>query len=311
MAYHDRFRPVGSGMPEVALRVDFLGPPAVGKTSLCSAFLTSGEGSIGSDTQQVKWMSIDQALELAARNVFRCAENRMSWGRRAVMFAALMRHGVKQFVLKGYRKSFELTDLQRVKCQLFEKFLSGHNQLLEVLSDQWFDPEAEMPPLTLRHYEMSKWVMNWLLATHLSGPVQILADNSRLTRGVSELLMNDRYSNEVRESALREYLWSSLRPGGVVHLDGSASLVLERARERKLKGNGEHSAHRGLSDQELIEYNQRRSEVNRNAVTEFRSLGIPVITLSASAETSENLDRMSQFLERVAADPTRSEGNDI
>lgn len=298
-------RPVRSGLQDVALRVDLLGPPAVGKTSLCRAFLAGSAASLGSDTQQWQWMSIGQACDLAARNVYRSAENRMPIGRRAAMFAALMRHGLKQFVLKGYRQSFELTDLQRVKVRLFDKFLSEHSELMEVISDQWFDPEAEMPPLTLRYYEMSKWAMNWLLATHLSGRVQILADNSRLTRGVSELLMNDRYSDEVRESVLREYISSSLRPGGVVHVDGSGSLVLERARERKQKGNGEHPAHRGLSDSELVRYSQRRSEVNRNAVKKLRSLGVPVLTLSASVAVSENLIIMSQFLEEVAVDQAR------
>ena len=274
------------------IRVDFLGPPGVGKSRLCKSAL--GDTCIS----RRGWVGIDETRVLAENNVYRHSLQSMQFLGRIRLFMALLRYGTRNYLIRGQRRPFVSSrKLERIQISGLHRFLEDFGPLFEAMVEQWFDPDMKLPCRAVRYDDLLHWTRDWLFLVNWSGPVLFLADNSRFTRGVSELLSNVRHDPSRREELAGLYLASPLGPQGIVHIDAASDLVLERIRDREQKKDGwRNTAHRGLSDGELLSYSDRRSHVNARAVRFFRSQGVAVLSLCGDSPLEEKTAELREFL---------------
>lgn len=280
---------------ERALRVDFLGPPGVGKSTLCQAVLSDGDREYRETAPNAKWVSISQARAMARQRVFGHLVPVMPITERIMSFLRLLRHGAKSFLFDGHLLPFPTNPISCVEEGLLTRFLEDSHSCFEALAEQWFDPDMVMPSKALRYSELLAWTKDWLFLTSQCGNVRILADNSRFTRGFAELLSNADCPE--RRSLAEDYLSSAMAPDGVIHLDGDPDLVLSRIHQREQTRNWRNEAHLELSDRQLINYTSRRNRINSTAVEFFRSRGVAVVSLEASMSLNENTKKVREFLD--------------
>jgi hypothetical protein len=268
-----------------ALRVDFLGPPGVGKSTLCEAVMLATP----------EWVSLRQARALALDNVYKQIPS-MPLCRRSKLFLRMMAHGFKQYLWRGIPRSFpETCPIDALRDGAFRAFIKDYHGLVEALSEHWFDPDMALPSRVQRYEEMVQWTRDWLFSLTFCGPVKILADNSRLTRGVSEILSNP---DEPRaEEVAKEYIESPLQPSGIIHLVASTALMVERIKQREQSTGGvRNPSHQGLSDAELRVYCQKRLEANERAMAFFHSRKIPFLRIESGEALSDNVRSVQAFL---------------
>lgn len=138
----------------VGARVTCLGPPAVGKSTLCRAVVA----------QSPSWLTVEEATRMAVAN--------SDTGSR-------LRRTVRRLL-------HQRLDLCRIKERLLSQFLERHHQLVSSVVDRWFEPEMQLPPLAIRYRELLLWCRDWLFWHEYARGANVLADNCRMTRGVAE-----------------------------------------------------------------------------------------------------------------------------
>lgn len=270
-------------------RVDFLGPPGVGKSTLCRAALADKRLADS-------WVSMVFATRIAELRAYHERADRMTTVQRCKLFGGLIRHGIKSYLVKGWRSPFICgRELDRIKDEELGDFLRNHHPLFEALAERWFDPDMPLPNKAARYCELARWTREWVFSMAWAGPVSILADNSRYTRGLAEFTLSASTDSLQSDQVINSYTTSVLRPSAIVHIDANADLVVQRIKTRAGEGSV-NAAHEGLSDAELLAYTDKRLAVNRVAVEVFRSKGCPVLTLTADLPADRQIDELVDFL---------------
>jgi shikimate kinase len=275
--------------PAISPRVDFLGPSGVGKTTLCQAVL---------EDLQAPWVGMAEARIRARNQAYRHVIPRLTPVRRVTTCLRQLLHIFTYLLLRGdQRPLFNNGKVDILEDDLFDRILQSHHGLIEALADDWFDPDMELPSRAKRYDEMLRWCREWLFTIHYAGPVSILADNSRLTRGMAEIL-----SNPERPDAQQlglDYLASPLSPQAIIHLTATPEEIVQRIKTREQAGGVRNSAHRGLNDEALLAYSCRRLQVNSAAVAFFATQELPTLEINASARHVENGLKVRAFLNEV------------
>ncbi|WP_339908583.1 hypothetical protein [Symmachiella dynata] len=209
---------------------------------------------------------------------------------------------------RGHKKPFSLTDLEELKKDLLKTFLEQHQHLFVSVTENWFDPDMAIPPLASRYDEMLSWTKEWLFSNTCAGPLRILADNCRFTRGVAELLSSQDYGTTASNiAAAKSFIFSSVGPCGIIHVEAEAGAIVKRIKRREQETNGfRHPGHRNLSDRQLAAYSAKRNNVNSTAIAVFRDQGIPVITICGTTPLDENVKTAEVFLRDVVAGKVRA-----
>lgn len=279
-----------------ALRVDMLGAPGVGKSTL---LLTAAQRGVLKCVpgRQDGWLTFDAAARLAERSAEksarmydpRCVRKGLpgairAWARRLLM---------------GIRTGREETsDIHELGRELIVGFLREHEAFFLAIVSLWFEPEMPLPPQSVRFAELLFWTTEWLFVLKYARGYRILADNARLTRGLAELLSKSEWTTQPRiAEGISRFCQSGTGPAGVVHMTAPPELVLERVKKREADcGGWRHPGHCGLCDDEIISYTKRRNEVNARAVQFLASLGTPVLTIDGSEPLERNVGLLEGFL---------------
>ena len=272
-------------------RVDFLGPPGVGKSTLCRIALADHKIA-------ASWISMPSAQHLAERRAYRLRGERLTIVQRMRLFIGLLRHGMQNYLVQGRRSPFVCgRELDRLKDEVLNEFLQNEHILFDAMAEQWFDPDMPLPCRGARFHEMSRWTREWAFTMAFSGPVSILADNSRYTRGLAEFTSTTTLGKSDIDQLICSYAESVLRPSGIIHIDADADLIVKRIKSRANDGSL-NSAHEGLSTAALLAYTDKRLAVNRVAVDAFRSIGVPVLSLRAGLQADRQVSEIATFLRK-------------
>jgi len=243
---------------------------------------------------------------LAEQNALRHGVPMMRLSGRAKIYLRMLRHGMENYIWHGYRRPFKLPELATLQEMLLVKFLEEHQASFVAVAEQWFEPDMCLPPLPMRYNELLHWTKIWLFSNKWAWPARILADNSRFTRGIAELISNDEYGTvDGNSAAAIDFCLSPMCPGGIVHIEADSDVILKRILSRQLETNGwRHPGHRNLTDKEILAYTEKRKERNASAVRFFRAQGVVVMTLSASTPINENVEMVQRFLDSVMVQKT-------
>jgi hypothetical protein len=211
----------------------------------------------------------------------------------------LIAHGISHYLFKGIQTPFGGRELDALQDELLLAFLADDHGLIEALIEHWHDPDVKLAPRTIRYDEMLKRIRDWLFIITYSEAF-ILADNSRLTRGMSEMLSNPEFPAGT-EMASR-YLQSAFRPSGVIHMVAPEPLIIERIKTREQETGGwRNPGHQDLDDVALTAYSLRRLEVNEHAMAFLRSNNVPTLQIDASSDLVDNVEKVQQFLTKIQA----------
>lgn len=281
-----------------ATRVDFLGPPGIGKSTLCKHVITAEAGRDGI-SRDARWLGIVQARKRAVKHAYQNEIPCIPVARRPARFCRLIAHGVSHYLFKGIQTPFGGRELDALQDELLLAFLADDHGLIEALIEHWHDPDVKLAPRTIRYDKMLKRIRDWLFIITYSEAF-ILADNSRLTRGMSEMLSNPEFPAGT-EIASR-YLQSAFRPSGVIHMVASESLIIDRIKTREQETVGRRNpGHQDLDDTALSIYCQRRLKVNEQAMEFLRSNNVPTLQVDAASDILDNVGKVQQFLTKVQA----------
>ena len=120
------------------LRVDFLGPPGVGKSTLCNAVLRqcseSGKVEGGGD-----WISMARAIKTAEERAWHVHGVRIGLKRRPVVLAKILKYCFVDLLSKGEVVPPALCfKADVVKNHAFYDFLEQNHQFVSALAESWF-----------------------------------------------------------------------------------------------------------------------------------------------------------------------------
>jgi hypothetical protein len=281
-----------------AIRVDFLGPPGIGKSTLCKRVVTAAAAreTMSSDA---KWLDIAQARKRAVKLAYRNEIPCIPVVRRPARFCRLIAHGISHYLFKGIQAPFGGRELEALQDELLLAFLADDHGFIETLIEHWHDPDVKLAPRAIRYDEMLKCIRDWLFIITYS-EASILADNSRLTRGMSEMLSNPEFPDGVEMASA--YLQSVFRPSGVVHMVAPEPLIIERIKMREQETGGwRNPGHQDLDDVALTAYSLRRLEVNEHAMAFLRSNNVPTLQIDAASDLVDNVEKVQQFLTKIQA----------
>jgi len=280
-----------------AIRIDFLGPPGVGKTTLIKSALASVRNA-GRSAARNCFTDMDQALAIAARNCSRLApRGRIGTG----CFRSANGHGrsfwYRVIRLLSRRLANECVSLQ--KMEDVRDFVRKHASVVHVLVSEWFDPALRFEPLAARYYDFFEWIRPWIIATKYATDKIILADNSRFTKGIAWLLNSDKLVEAAGGICAVQACFQSIAgPSAVVCLNADPREIVSRVRYRQEHGFV-HPAHRDQDDEGIMAYTATWLSVNARATAVFRRWGVPTLVLDANAPIHTNVHSLLTFAENV------------
>ena len=283
--WRGRFR---SRQPLVT-RVDLLGPPAAGKSTLCRTtfdLLDSGKKS--------DWVDLPVAKQMAVQHAFKHAIPKQTAWMRASELARMIRDTVLPNNTNRAVNLYSARALNLLQEQIMESFSESHHDFMEALAEQWHDPDTPLPTRLERFNQVHHWIKDLLFISCFVGDAKLLADNARLTKGMAELLSNPRISNA--EQIVTQYCESPLAPTGIIHLSARSETVHQHSKQREKESGRINPGHRSRSLSEVARYTERKNEVNEHAIHFYQKSGIAVLNLTAETDMRINANQVVDFL---------------
>jgi hypothetical protein len=277
----------------LSIRVDLLGPPAAGKSTLCGKVFASQQ-------TKSKWLGMEEAKAIATQSAIMNAMPAISLKRRLIKIFHLLSRCDSIRCAENFADCHSPFSLPLLKDKLMETFTTFHDSFLEALAEQWHDPDTEMPPRFERFNKVRKWVSELLFITTFLGESKLLADNARLTKGMSELLSNRDVKDA--EKIVSHYCRSPLAPSGIIHLAGNPKTIVERSQQRLSSSGTVNPGHSSKSGEEIALYTDKRNAANKRAVRFFEQEKIAVLNLSAETPVDTNLNLTLNFLSNLKRD---------
>ncbi len=246
-------------------RVEFLGPPYAGKTTLYEALLAR-RGNAAWRTQDEAKL---EALRVLSGSLFtRFLSALPSRSLRAHALRALEAH--KKKILWARKENYEdflnaaLTGLQSNRKYPL-RYLWAAQKLVNNLSDLALLEEAKVEGVVV--FE--------------SGSLGFQAWNAM-------------YLPESGRDAVEEWFQTMPLPAGVVHLTVSPETLMERVHSRGEKGM--NIWHRAMSDKEIYARTKSAIDICAIGADILRARGSKVLEVDTSAHSSEILRRVKEFL---------------
>jgi hypothetical protein len=146
----------------LSIRVDLLGPPAAGKSTLCGKVFASQQ-------TKSKWLAMEEAKAIATQNAIMNAMPAISLKRRLIKISHLLSRSDSIRFAENFADCHSPFSLPLLKDKLMETFTTFHDSFLEALAEQWHDPDTEMPPRFERFNKVRKWVSELLFVTTFLG----------------------------------------------------------------------------------------------------------------------------------------------
>lgn len=277
----------------LSFRIDLLGSPAAGKTTLCNELLSKAHTDLS-----MRWVSIQEAKTRATQHAINTVLPQRSLRQRLSMF----NHALNLVTRNGYADVYlpyhPSCSLEKLKELLMESFSEIHHPMLEALAEQWHDPDTSTPPRFERFNKVRNWVRELLFVSTFTGDTKILADNARLTKGMAELLSNKNVNNA--QQIVSSYCKSPLAPRGVIHLSGNPETILNMSLHRQKQSGEINPGHSSRSSEEIIRYTKIKNSVNELAVDFFKQEKIAILHLNSETDLRTNTDLTFEFLNKVA-----------
>ena len=277
----------------LSTRVDLLGPPAAGKSTLCHEVLKK----IRSESN-LQWVDIQEAKRLATHHVIQNVIPRIPIQQRVTQFIRRKIPLKDLYDADNHPACYSGASIEKFKERLMEAFSELHHSFLEALAEQWHDPDTTIPPRFERFNQVRIWIRELLFLATFVGDARILADNARLTKGMAELLSNRSIHNA--DQIVAGYCRSSLAPKGIIHISGKPETILTRSRQRREQTGETNPGHESRSPAEISHYTDTRNSVNKLAVDFFKKENIAILQLTAEADMQTNrnlaIDFLNQFV---------------
>lgn len=280
-----------------AIRIDFLGPPGVGKTTLIQSALALVRNT-GRSAGSRYFTDMDRALAIAARNCLRLARG-SPIGTGYLRSPNGCARSFWYVLIRLLSRGLVNRSASVPKTEDLRDFVRNHASVVHVLVSEWFDPALRSEPLAARYYDFFEWLGPWIIATKYAPDKIILADNSRFTKGIAWLLNSEKLVEAAGGiSAVQSCFQSIAGPSAVVCLNADPKEIVSRVRHRKQHGFV-HPAHRDQDDEGIMAYTETWLSVNARAITVFRRWGVPTLVLNANAPIETNIDSLLRFAENV------------
>jgi hypothetical protein len=253
-----------------------IGPPGVGKSTLCQVLLRER-------SQADEWRTVDEFERASAARIG--VERHALWplGLRVTSRSGRVGKAVVRHLLRQERDSFAWF------AEEYGAFLALGRRSVNEASEKSEYRRA------LGYVRFIEGIMKWAVLLRWGPGWTVLADES-----ITQKMFSVAPWSERGIEVSRRYAETMPRPAALLALRGRPELVAERIQERRVSGGKTIAGHIGANRDALIALSEIHLRMVDEVSRTMDNLGVPVMTLDATGEATSVKTRAKSFLTKLA-----------